>query len=305
MTLEAPFTVIVPASTSNLGSGFDTVSAALSLYLRVSVEPSEEEGIRWVEGWDSSQENILDASLRSALQVLGTDPPPMRIRMTNPIPLKRGLGSSAAAIVAGIRIAEQVTGVMLSDRQRLDVAYPLEGHPDNLAASFFGGWVLSWTSEGKMHVEKLPASLSCRFVVAVPELTVPTREARAILPESYTRADAVYNVQRCALLVHALHRGRKDLLREATRDRLHQPYRSSLVPGIQSLLETGGLKKEFDDSLLAIAISGSGSAVIALADGHYDDIGRWMVSRLAESGTAASYRILDLDAEGVRVSLRA
>lgn len=295
------FVVQVPASTSNLGSGFDTVSAALSLYLRVEIERSPEEQIEWESGWDLAEENILDRSLRATLEFLRVRPPGMRIRMDNPIPLRRGLGSSAAAIIAGIRIAEYFCGVRLSEQDRFEIGYPLEGHPDNLAACLLGGWVLSRLQGGKMLAERLDSPLVCRFVLAIPESTIATDEARDMLPEGYPRIDTVYNLQRCALLVHALHTGRTDLLREATKDRLHQSYRSSLVPGLERLLRIEGLKDRLADSLLGVYISGAGSSVVALAGGDYDEIGIWMTETLAREGTSAFYRVLDLDTQGARV----
>lgn len=299
---DQPFSVQVPASASNLGAGFDTLSVALGLRLCVEVEPVAGTQIEWVRGWDSAEENLLARSLDAALEILRVKPSGMHITMENPIPLRRGLGSSAAAIIAGIRIAERICGVTLSEEKRFEIAYPLEGHPDNLAASLLGGWVLSWVDNGKMKAERVASSLSCRFVVAIPNVTITTREARAILPEHYTRADTVFNLQRCALLVHTLHTGRKELLREATRDQLHQSYRCPLVPGMQRLLEIQGVSEELANSLLGIFISGSGSSVIALADGDYDEIGNWMVTTLASAGTLASYQVLDLDTKGARVS---
>ncbi len=295
------FVVQVPASTTNLGSGFDTVSAALDLYLRVEIERSPGEQIEWASEWDWAEENILDRSLRATLEFLRVRPPGMRISMDNPIPLKRGLGSSAAAIIAGIRIAEHFCGVRLREEDRFEIGYPLEGHPDNLAASLLGGWVLSRLQDGKMRVERLDSPLVCRFVVAIPESTIATDEARDMLPESCPRSDTIYNLQRCALLVHALHMGRKDLLREATKDQLHQSYRSSLVPGLERLLRVEGLKDQLADSLLGIYISGAGSSVVALSGGDYDEIGIWMTETLAREGTPASYRVLDLDTQGARV----
>lgn len=296
------FTVQVPASTTNLGAGFDTLSAALDLHLRVDVELVGGDQIEWAGGWDPAEDNILARSMESTLKILKVDPPGMRITMKNSIPLKRGLGSSAAAIIAGIRIAEQICGTPLSEARRFEIGYPLEGHPDNLAASLLGGWVLSWVDGGKMKAERVPSSLSCRFVLAVPDVTVSTREARAILPASYPRAAVVQNLQRCALLVHILHTGRKEWLREATRDQLHQAYRAPLVPGLKHLMEVKGLRGTLADSLLGIFISGSGSTAAALADGHYDEIGNWMVETLAGKGTSAFYRVVDLDTWGVRVS---
>ncbi|RPI29057.1 MAG: homoserine kinase [Acidobacteria bacterium] len=295
------FKVSVPASTSNLGSGFDTISAALGLYLTVDVEVTDQARIEWVSGWSLPvEDNIADASLRAAAQLLGLGPLGLRLSMNNPIPLKRGLGSSGAAIIAGIKIAETIAGRTMPEDQILNLAYPLEGHPDNIAASLMGGWVLSCVNESGMRSEKIRSNLSCRFVLAIPEVAVSTRDARQILPDCYTRTDTVFNLQRCALFVHALWSGNKRLLREASQDRLHQPFRSRLVPGIEDVLELRGLDADVGRHVLSVTISGSGSAVIAIADGSYEAIGCWMTGVLGACGTKASAVVLDLDQSGAQ-----
>ena len=294
--------VIVPGSTSNLGSGFDTLSAALGLYLTVDVEVTEDTRWEWTgESEIPLSDNIADLALRTTFETLGVKSPGLRLSMSNPIPLKRGLGSSGAAIIAGIKIAETVTGARLTDDEILNLALPLEGHPDNIAASLLGGWVISRVDQGRMRAEQLPARLDCRFVLAVPHLAVSTKEARQILPDGYSRADAVFNLQRCALFVHALHTGRGELLREASLDRLHQTYRASLAPGIADLLELRDLVPELACNLLSVTISGSGSAVVAIANGRYDEIGAWMVGTLARRGLTATHLVLDLDTPGAQV----
>ncbi|MEE2839717.1 MAG: homoserine kinase [Acidobacteriota bacterium] len=301
-----PFTVRVPASTSNLGSGFDTVSAALSLYLTVQVEPTSEKQIEWLENPESplpfkQEDNLILRSLHRALGVLQTEAPGCRISMDNQIPLQRGLGSSAAAIIAGIKIAEHLSGKNLDTHQIFQIAYPLEGHPDNLAASLLGGWVLSWIVDDRMQSERLLSALACRFVVAVPEITISTREARTILPEQYSLEDTTFNLQRCGLLIHALNSGQKQFLREAMSDRLHQPFRSRLVPGMDQLLRLENLNHEWSDSLLGVSISGSGSTAIALADDHYEKIGNWMLGTLSVQATQADWHLVDLDTAGAQV----
>ena len=297
-----PFQVRVPASTSNLGPGFDTLSAALSLYLTLGVEPIEGGGLEWPPDWSLPlEENVLDRSLRVAFSTLGAEVPGIRLGIDNPIPLTRGLGSSGAAIIAGIKIAEQITGERFSNDDALRIAYPLEGHPDNLAASLLGGWALSWTSGSRVRSLRLRSALRCRFVVAVPDQAISTPEARAILPRSYDLATAVFNIQRSSLLVHALHTGEAHLLREATLDRLHQSYRASLVPGLEEVLAGPPPDRDWSASLLGTFISGSGSTVIALAAGREAEIGAWMVRTLAAAGTRARFRVLDLDTHGARV----
>jgi len=297
-----PFKVRVPASTSNLGPGFDTLSAALSLYLTVGVEPAEGGGLEWPRDWSLPlEENVLDRSLRIAFSTLNAKVPGIRLGIENPIPLTRGLGSSGAAIIAGIKIAERITGKRLTNDDTLRIAYPLEGHPDNLAASLLGGWVLSWTSGSRVRSLRLNSALSCRFVVAVPDQAISTPEARAILPRSYDLATAVFNIQRASLLVHALHAGEARLLREAVLDRIHQSYRASLVPGLEAVLEGPPPECHWRSSFLGTFISGSGSTVIALAAGREEEIGAWMVRTLAAAGTRAQFRVLDLDPRGARI----
>ncbi|HXK59806.1 MAG TPA: homoserine kinase [Acidobacteriota bacterium] len=300
--MSSRFRISVPASTSNLGSGFDTLSAALGLYLTVDVEVTEDgTGIEWVSGWPfPPEENIVDAALRSTADLLGLKNVGVRLSMDNPIPLKRGLGSSGAAIIAGIKIAEKLAGQRLSQEEILNLAYPLEGHPDNIAASLLGGWVLSCVKETEITAARIPGSLSCRFVLAIPKVTISTRQARQILPDSYSRADTVFNLQRCALFVHSLWAGQKELLRDASQDRLHQPFRATLVPGMENLLQLRDLPAELNTHVLSLTISGSGSSVIAIADGSYEEIACWMTGILRASGTEARSLVLDLDVFGAR-----
>jgi len=300
--MNSSFRVRVPASTSNLGPGFDTVSAALGLHLVIDVEVADTPGVEWASGCSlPPEENIADLALRTAASFLGLDRLALRMRMQNPIPLKRGLGSSGAAIIAGIKIAETVAGRQISNEEIFNLAYPLEGHPDNIAASLLGGWALSRVENAGMRAERIDSKLPCRFVLAIPEVTVSTKAARQILPDRYTRTDAVYNLQRCALFVHALWSGQKNLLREASRDRLHQPFRSKLVPGLEELLQFRNCESRLAEHMLSVTISGSGSAMIAIADGLYEAIGGWMIKTLKDCGTEASFLILDLDQSGACV----
>lgn len=301
--MKRSFEVRVPASTSNLGSGFDVVSAALSLYLTVKVTPGVSPGLTWDPPLDIPRaDNILECALLETARYLGlSDPPALQLSMDNPIPLQRGLGSSGAAIVAGIKIAETMSGRNLTIREILDLAYPLEGHPENLAASLLGGWIICRTNGTSMEAEKIATRPSWRYIVAIPDATVSTREAREILPSSYSLRDTIFNLQRVALLVHAVYSDRGDLLKDATEDRIHQPYRATLVPGLGALLQRQNLDRELEDDLLSISISGSGSAVLAIASGHYEEIGGWMLSVLAKAGTTARYLVLNLDTEGAWV----
>lgn len=294
------FTVQVPCSTSNLGSGFDALSAALNLCLRLKVELKESGGMEWDPPWPGPDENLLETALLTFAKAMGVDFS-ARLEMDNPIPLKRGLGSSGAAIVAAYKAIQETSGAELPSEEFWRIALRLEGHPDNLAASLRGGWVLSRQSDSGVEIEPIPCRLKCRFVLAVPELTVSTHEARSILPSHYSRDDLVFNLQRSSLLVLALCTGRKALLREAVEDRIHQPYRSRLIPGSHALLTYQDLPPHLRECLLAVTISGSGASLVALADGAYQEIGDWMVRKFGEAGVTSRVLILDLDSSGPEI----
>lgn len=297
--------VRVPGSTSNLGSGFDTVSAALSIYLDISVEILPGKNKFWPDDFRlEPEENMILQAFNAACAYLGYSCPGLRFSVSNEIPLKRGLGSSAAAIIGGIKLAEGLSGKELSEEEIFSIAYPLEKHPDNLAASCLGGWALSLVSGGRMRAEPLESHLDIEYIVVIPEFTVSTREAREILPETYTLEDAVYNIQRASLLVHAVREGRPDLIRKATGDRLHQEYRSQLVPGMTDLLELRGLDNSMGQALLSVTVSGSGSAMLAMVDRGENSrlIGEWMCRPFSDRGITANYRILELDREGARLT---
>lgn len=296
------FAVRVPGSTSNLGSGFDALSAALSVYLDVRVSPTGGSELIWPDDWSlEPRDNAIELGLRRACGELGVAVPGMKLSVHSEIPLKRGLGSSGAAFIAGIRIAETATGRTLSERQALHLAFELEGHPDNVSASLLGGWVLSCTDGDRLLAERIPSRLECRFVVAIPETTVSTSEARSILPSAYPLSDAVFSLQRCGLMVLALSQGRDDLLEEATRDRLHQPYRATLIPGAEAVLARRQLPSELENSILSVTISGSGSTLLAIARDRSSEIGEWMKAQLTAAGVRSTVKILALDPEGARV----
>jgi homoserine kinase len=299
--LTDEFSVLVPGSTSNLGSGFDALSAALSVYLRVRVRLTDGPDLSWPSDWDlEPEENAIEIGLRRACAELGVAVPGLVLSVDSEIPLRRGLGSSGAAFIAGMRIAERLAAESLPVERALSIACELEGHPDNISASLLGGWVISCTDGDRLLAERIPSRLDCRFVVAIPGVTVSTSQARAILPESYSLSDAVFSLQRCGLMVLALTQGRGDLLAEATRDRLHQPYRASLIPGGRAVLERRGLPTHLEDAVLSVTISGSGSTLLAIARDRFDEVGSWMIGLLQGEGVASEFRVLELDSEGAR-----
>ncbi|GAA6735870.1 homoserine kinase [Thermus oshimai] len=261
--------LFVPATLANLGSGFDALGVALDLYLQVEAEPAREdlfvyEGEGQVEGPD----NLIHEGYRAGMRALGLSPEPLLIRAFNPIPLARGMGSSSAALVAGVALADRASGGRLGREGVFRVAAGLEGHPDNVAPAVYGGFVAA-LADPPLAIP-LPRPEGVRFVLAVPPYEVPTPLARKALPEKVPLRDAIFNLARSALWPAALFSGRLEALKEACQDRLHQPHRAHLMPGV---LEAIG--KALAAGALAAFIGGAGPTVAALVrEGEEEGVAR-------------------------------
>jgi homoserine kinase len=302
-------TIRVPASTSNLGAGFDTLGLALDLYLDVTPEacddPALDGTIASVEGEGSDAlptgpDNVIATAYRLAARRERVAAPPVRFHVTNEIPVGRGLGSSSAAVVAGFVAFEVMTGVAIPESRLLAYGVEIEGHCDNVGPSALGGFVTCCTVGRETPAvvrREWPEEL--RVVVAVPDVPLDTAEARRILPREVPREDAVFNVQRAALFNAALAAERWDLLGEAMRDRLHQPYREGLLPGLADALALAGI-----DGLVGVAMSGAGSSVLALATHELDEIGDRLARCFTRRGVGAAVHVLDAEPRGRRVLAR-
>ncbi len=301
---RSAFEVRVPGSTSNLGSGFDCFGLALKLYLtvRATVVPNASEpcrvtttGAKENEALPCNAVNLIYRAMSFAARGEGTSLPPVELIVHNEIPLASGLGSSAAAIVAGIMLAGLITGKEISNQLILNYATEFEGHPDNVSASLHGGFIASCISNDKTVLSaKFDWPAKIRVVVVSPHSQLPTHVARAALPRTVSRVDAVFNLQRAALFVAAIAQQRHDILWEAMHDRLHQPQRESLVPGLAAALALPRMP-----GLLGIALSGAGPSIVALVDDNEKEIGE----RLAKCFKVGStVRTLDVDNEGCRIN---
>jgi homoserine kinase len=253
--------VRVPASSANLGPGFDCLGLALGVYLTCRFERAEELSIR-VRGRDAEQistgaDNLIWRTALAVAADIGDKLPRIALEIENDIPLGKGLGSSAAALTAGVVIADHVLGLHWKPHRILDEAAKLEGHPDNVAAAVLGSIVASATDIGgavrAVRVE-LPANYG--VAVVVPDFTLPTTESRHVLPANYSKADAVFNVQRSAILMAALATGTTSAFPVALEDRMHQPYRYPLVPGLEEMLQLRA------PGLLGCALSGAGPSIL-------------------------------------------
>jgi homoserine kinase len=261
--LSRPSEIVVPGSISNLGPGFDALSVAVQVYLRIKVEEIEADDIDAFvcefDGAGPAGENRIASAFRLARERVGAPAPGVRVRVSSDIPQTAGLGSSAAAAVAGLRLYEALTAPRPLDFW-LGLATELEGHPDNAAAALLGGITVSCQrTDGRVMARSSRWPEAVKLIVATPELGLHTSHARAVLPTDLPLHDAVFNLQRALLLVHALRSGKYDDLREATRDRWHQPARDALVPGLAEALA-------FDDpAVFGVCLSGAGPSIVAFA----------------------------------------
>lgn len=263
--------VRVPATSANLGPGFDALGMALSIYLEVRFRPAETLRIR-ATGRDaelipSGENNLIWQTAMTVAEHYGRPMPAVEIEIHNDIPIGKGLGSSAAALLAGVVIADEVLGLELSRDRILDEAARIEGHPDNVAAAALGSIVASAIdSEGVTRAVRMQLPARYGVAVVVPDFILPTSEARAVLPECYSRADAVFNIQRSALLIAAMLTQTTDAFHAALEDRLHQPYRARLVPGLAEMIQ---LRTE---GLLGAALSGAGPSVLVFHERGHEEV---------------------------------
>ena len=303
---ERSFSIRVPASTANLGPGFDCIGLALKLYLRVQVRvvPDAQDVCRirlsgeGANELPSNQHNLIFRSMHFTAKREGLNLPRLELDVDNELPLARGLGSSATAIVAGIKLASLISGRELSANAALHYAVELEGHADNVAAAYLGGLVASCvTSDGSVLAVKRPWPSELKVVVVSPEAFLKTAETRNVLPVTVPREDAVFNLQRLALFGAALEAEDYDLLWDAMQDRLHQAHRQSLVPGLAEALAT---PRQTD--LVGIALSGSGPSVVALTRNRSDEIGEGIAEKFRRRNVPAVVRVLEVDHEGCAVT---
>jgi homoserine kinase len=281
--------VEAPASSANLGPGFDALALALDLWLRVTVTPLVAGVESLTVDGEGADEIGMDAGnrfligLEHGLEEFGLEPPVMRIEMSNQIPLARGLGSSAAASVAGLLVAQALTGETLSDERLLELATEIEGHPDNASAVLMGGFII--VGERPARFDPPEALVAALFI---PDVALRTARMRQALPTKVAHADAAHNVGRTAMVVAALTSGdRLDLLSAMGDDRLHEPYRTVHFPELPHLVRAAR-----EAGALGAALSGAGSTVIALSDDSA------VAARVADAMAAAA-RDLDLPGRGV------
>jgi len=354
MSVISTVTVTVPATTANLGPGFDCIGAALSLYNRFQfsrLEPSATEKLKiTVTGQEAAKVKIDDSNLAYQAFIklyayLNQSPPPVAIHIDMQVPLARGLGSSATAIIGGLVGANELAGKPLSQVEVMQLAIELEGHPDNVVPALLGGCRLAASnpppqpplSKGGLTegfplreaglTEQSPLDLDAEIlpspplskggqgggsweicdipwhpnivpVVAIPDFELSTAEARKVLPADYSKADAIFNAAHLGLLVRALETGNENWLRCALQDKIHQPYRQSLIKGYEAVQQAA-----LNAGAYGMVISGAGPTLLALTDAsNADAVEKAMAAAWMEFGVKADVRAIGLDTQGAQVS---
>ncbi|MGA2887124.1 MAG: homoserine kinase [Terracidiphilus sp.] len=257
----------LPATSANLGPGFDAAAVAFDFYLEIEAEPAAEFSIdatgRNREHISKLENHLILGIYKDLLTSNGRLVIPLAVRMANEIPLGMGCGSSAAGRLAGISLAVHFGRLGWSSERILEEAAALEGHPDNVSACWLGGFVTAACEGRRVHVARVTPPAAWRAIVVLPAEPLATSKARAMLPDCYAHDDVVANIQSAALLGLAFEHGRGDLLRIAMQDRIHQPYRASLCPLLPRMLPLAG-----EHGILGVALSGAGPSVLMIVEGE-------------------------------------
>lgn len=255
--------VQIPATSANIGSGFDSLGLAVSMYNYIEMEESDHIDIQSMDGIiiPTDQNNLVYQSAKYIYDLCGKPLHGMTIRQINNIPMARGLGSSSACIVGGIVGANYLLGSPLAQKDLVNIAATMEGHPDNSTPALLGGLVTAVLEKGKVHYVKQAIAHDLRFVAIVPDFELKTSFARAALPRNIAHGDAVFNLSRAALMSVSLYSGNYHNLKVACDDRLHQPYRLSLINGAHEVFDAA-----YQNGAYAIYISGAGSTLMAIVN---------------------------------------
>ena len=293
--------VRIPATTTNLGSGFDCLGLALSLYNTVELEVGDGKTTVTVKGEGEEElhkpeSNWVLLGIRKLYQKIGKHCPTLHLTLINKIPFSRGLGSSAAAYLGGLVSANLLSGKKLSNEEILELAVDREGHPDNVIPAYTGGLVISCRTKEKTLWIKCEKPKIPKMLVIIPDLPMGTSESRRILPKKVPFEDAVHNLTRTALLVGALNENRWDLLRNAMEDKLHQQYRDT-----KHKLFARSITAAYKAGALGAAMSGSGSSILAFVPNKNTKVGPVIQRIFAEQKIPVRILPLKVDNRGLTV----
>ena len=293
-------TVKVPATSANLGPGFDCLGLALSVYATVTMERSPKTVVD-IQGYGADflskgKDNLVHRSAVKLYQRLGRRTPSLRIRCRNPIPLNSGMGSSAAAVVGGMLAANALEGSPLPTQELLEMGTALEGHPDNVAPALLGGLQIVVNDDGTPLASQATIKRGLKGVLFIPDVAMPTKQARGLLKRSVARKDAVHNIGRASLLVSALAQGRWDLLAVATQDRLHQPQRTAMFPSMGRLIQAA-----LDAGAVGACLSGAGPTVLAFVADEPRPVERAFTEAANRAEVPGFTMVVNIGAPGAKV----
>lgn len=297
------FHVKIPATSANLGPGFDCLGLALQLYNTITVKPSRPFQISltgsYRDGIPNDESNLVWRTMCHFWKLIQYPTPSVALTLENNIPPSRGLGSSSAAIVGGLVAANTLAGSPYSKNELLQVANAIEGHPDNVTPALYGGVTLSIPTDDGMLPRVLSQEPKFKAVVVIPDTLLNTSKARGILPSDVSRKDAVFNISHAGLLIDAFIREEYSLLREGMRDVLHQNQRAVLIPGMFETLEAA-----FQAGAYGAALSGSGPTLIALiTESSQKEVSQSMITTMGQYGVNARAIVLAIDSCGATSSI--
>ncbi|MGD1704002.1 homoserine kinase [Dapis sp. BLCC M229] len=305
MTKPFSTTVTVPATTANLGPGFDCLGAALSLYNRFkfSIADSAIEVKMTVTGKEAprvstDKSNLAYQAFVKLYEYINQNPPSVLIEIDLGVPLARGLGSSATAIVGGLMAANQLAGNPLSQTEVMNLAIAIEGHPDNVVPALLGGCRLTASTPTGWEICDIPWHPNIVPIVAIPNFELSTAEARQVLPKEYSRADAIFNCAHFGILLRGLETGRGEWLQAGMQDKIHQPYRKSLIKGYESVRSAA-----LNAGAYEIVISGAGPTLLALTNSSASStVVTAMTEAWKNQGVVTEVQALEIDSRGVACS---
>lgn len=289
----------IPATSANLGAGFDALGLALSFYNYVEMEESDRVEISSADdiAVPTDESNLIYVSAKDLFEVCGKKLDGLKLRQTNNIPMARGLGSSSACIVAGLVGANTLLGNPLTTDDLVDLAAQIEGHPDNTAPALLGGIVTAVFDGRKVHWVKQEVFTKLKFAALIPDFELKTEKARACLPKEVSHKDAVYNLSRAALFSASLLTGKFENLRTAVHDKLHQPYRMELIPNCREVFDIA-----YTHGAYGVFISGAGPTIMAIADESNEFFEGKMKFSLENAGlTGWQVREFHIDNEGTKL----
>lgn len=293
----------VPATSANIGSGFDCLGFALQLYNIFRVERVEK-GLEnivldQISGKNfelSLEDNLYYQAISKVYDIIGKKMDCLRLTEEVNIPFARGLGSSASAVVAGLIAGNYLTGNQFSEEEIIKLAVEIEGHPDNVLPALKGGFIINVISEERIIHKKLELDNEFQFVIIIPDFKLKTDEVRRVLPDKISFDDAIFNLSRASLLTACLHDKDFDKLKIAMEDRLHQDYRAKLIPGFHQVVDAA-----YQKGALGVSLSGSGPSILAIVNTNATDIGETMAKVFEKNGISSTFIVKCADNEGCKI----